>query len=466
MSNIKADQNIKSGKELIQAVRGMNVLLPSATSQWQKVESILKQIVSAYGYEEIRFPLLEKTALFKRSIGEITDIVEKEMYTFTDRSGDSLTLRPEGTAGCVRAAIEEGLLYHQTHRLWYLGPMFRHERPQRGRYRQFYHFGVEAFGFKGPDIDAEIILMTARIFKTLGLNKVVLNINSLGSLQAREAYKAALVHYFLQHRKELDEDSEKRLHRNPLRILDSKNPDMQSLIQDAPLLIDYLDEESKKDFETLCNILKAAHVPYVINPRLVRGLDYYNKTVFEWVSDELGAQGTICGGGRYDGLAEQLGGHATPAIGFSIGLERLIELVSLHEKKHAPTADIYLIIAGEDAVTFGLNIAETIRSHFPLIQLITHCGGGSMKSQFKQADKSGAKWAMIIGEDEAKQEKVTLKALREAQEQMTLSIPELLEWLKRNPKQPLPEQLDELIQHLLKLSDSMSDDTKNGAASE
>lgn len=442
--------------KIIQAVRGMNVLLPSVITHWQSVEATLKQIVTAYGYQEIRFPLLEKTELFKRSIGEVTDIVEKEMYTFTDRNAESLTLRPEGTAGCVRAGIEEGLLYHQTQRLWYQGPMFRYERPQKGRCRQFYQFGVEAFGFAGPDIDAEIILMTARIFKILGLEKLVLQINSLGSPEARAQYKISLVEFFTKHQQDLDEDSQKRLHRNPLRILDSKNPAMQSLINHAPKLIDYLDEDSKQHFETLCNCLKMADVPYEINPRLVRGLDYYNKTVFEWVSDELGAQGTVCAGGRYDNLAEQLGGHATPAVGFSIGLERLIVLTTAHEKISTPAeADIYIILAGQSAISFGLLVAETLRSHFPQLQIVSHCGGGSIKTQFKRADKSGAHWAVVIGEEEAAQKKVTLKSLREDQTQILLSLPELLDHLKCNSKQPLPEQLDELIQQLLDLSTSM-----------
>jgi histidyl-tRNA synthetase len=442
--------------KIIQSVRGMNVLLPSVTTHWQSIEATLRQIVTTYGYQEIRFPLLEKTELFKRSIGEVTDIVEKEMYTFTDRNEESLTLRPEGTAGCVRAAIEEGLLYHQTQRLWYIGPMFRYERPQKGRCRQFYQFGVEAFGFAGPDIDAEIILMTARIFKILKLEKLVLQINSLGSPEARERYRKSLVAFFTKHQSNLDEDSQKRLHRNPLRILDSKNPAMQSLINDAPKLMDYLDDDSKQHFEQLCHCLKMAGVSYEINPRLVRGLDYYNKTVFEWVSDELGAQGTVCAGGRYDNLAEQLGGHATPAVGFSIGLERLIELTTTTHKKTPSEADVYLILAGQSAVSFGLVIAETLRSHLPQLQIISHCGGGSIKTQFKRADKSGAHWAIVIGEEEVAQEKVTLKSLRGDQTQILLSLPELVDHLKSNSKQPLPEQLDDLIQHLLNLSASMS----------
>lgn len=418
-------------KNSIQAIRGMNDLAPPAIHHWQKVENILKAVALAYGYQEIRFPLLEKTELFKRSIGEVTDIVEKEMYTFDDRGGESLTLRPEGTAGCVRAGIEQGLLYHQLQRFWYLGPMFRYERPQKGRYRQFYHFGVEAFGFKGPDIDAEIILMAARLFKTLGLNKLTLQINSLGSLEARNRYKAVLIEFLTQHQQDLDDDSQKRLHRNPLRILDSKNSSMQNLLKKAPQLIEYLDDDSKQHFEWLCFVLKTTGVPYEINPRLVRGLDYYNKTVFEWITDELGAQGTVCGGGRYDGLVEQLGGYPTDAVGFSVGLERLVELVTAQEADlNAPQADIYIVPASTAAVSLSLSMAEELRTLFPQWRIVTDCGGGSLKAQFKRADKSGAKWAIVMGDNEVAQEKVTLKALREYQEQELLSFAECTERLR------------------------------------
>ncbi len=417
-------------KHTIQAIRGMNDLFPPAIDYWQKVENALKAVVSTYGYQEIRSPLLEKTELFKRSIGEVTDIVEKEMYTFDDRGGESLTLRPEATAGCVRAGIEQGLLYHQLQKFWYLGPMFRYERPQKGRYRQFYQFGAEAFGFKGPDIDAEILLMTARLFKMLGLSKLTLQINSLGSLEARNRYKTLLVDFLLQHQQELDEDSQKRLHRNPLRILDSKNPAMQSLIAKAPQLIDYLDEDSKQHFESLCAVLKMAEIRYEINPRLVRGLDYYNKTVFEWVTDELGAQGTVCGGGRYDSLVEQLGGSPTYAVGFSLGLERLVELVMADEANLTLRQDdVYVILASEAATAVALVVAEKLRTVFPQWKIITSCGGGSLKAQFKRADKSGAKWAIVIGDDEIAQEKLTLKTLRESSEQELLSLPELIKRL-------------------------------------
>jgi histidyl-tRNA synthetase len=418
---------ISTVKSNIQAVRGMNDLLPNVIHHWQKVENTLKAVVSSYGYQEIRFPTLEKTELFKRSIGEVTDIVEKEMYTFSDRSDESLTLRPEGTAGCVRAGIEHGLFYHQMQRLWYLGPMFRYERPQKGRYRQFYHFGVEAVGFAGPDIDAEILMMTARLFNALGLKNLTLQLNSLGSLPARNHYKAVLVDFLTQHRDALDEDSQKRLHRNPLRILDSKNPAVQAILQKAPRLIDYLDQESKEHFATLCSLLEAQKIPYEINPNLVRGLDYYNKTAFEWITTELGAQGTVCGGGRYDDLVAQLGGHPTPAIGFAIGLERLVELVMANETDDSQNqADVYLILAGEAALAYGLSIAEKLHDALPQLHIISNCGGGAIKAQFKRADKSGAKWAIIIGEDEVAQNKVTLKALRQTQEQILVGWEELL----------------------------------------
>lgn len=414
-------------KTMPQAVRGMNDLFPPLTHSWQQVENALKSVVSSYGYQEIRFPLLEKTELFKRSIGEVTDIVEKEMYTFTDRGGESLTLRPEGTAGCVRAGIEKGLFYHQVQRLWYLGPMFRYERPQKGRYRQFYQFGAEAFGFKDPGIDVEILLMTARLFKQLKLNNLVLQMNSLGSLGARNHYKEVLVDFLTAHQHDLDEDSQKRLDRNPLRILDSKNPAMQSLLQEAPCLTDYLDEDSKQHFASVCHSLEAAGIPYEINPRLVRGLDYYNKTVFEWVTNELGSQGTVCGGGRYDSLVEQLGGQPTYAVGFSVGMERLIELVMANDANLSmPQADIYMVLADETVMSFGLSVAEKLRDVFPQLQIISHCGGGGIKSQLKRADKSGAEWAIIIGENELLQKKVTLKSLRVTSEQQLLSLDEIL----------------------------------------
>jgi histidyl-tRNA synthetase len=374
--------------------------------------------------------------LFKRSIGEVTDIVEKEMYTFDDRNGDSLTLRPEGTASCVRAAIEKGLLHNQTQRLWYQGPMFRHERPQKGRYRQFHQVGVEAFGFDGPDIDAELILMTARLWQALNLSDdVSLQINSLGSTEDRETYRAALVEYFTANQQILDSDSNRRLSTNPLRILDSKNPDMQELIKAAPNLQDYLGDDSRQHFSHLLSILDAAGVAYDINPRLVRGLDYYCKTVFEWVTDKLGAQGTVCAGGRYDGLVEQLGGRATTAAGFAIGLERLLELVRGNLQPEIVT-DVYLIVVGEDkVVTAAMVLADKIRAEIPGIKVVTHCGGGSIKSQFKRADKSGATIALILGEDEVIKGQVGVKYLREEKQQETVAvgqITDILTALKRS----------------------------------
>lgn len=397
--------------EIIQSVRGMNDILPDMTPYWQVVEQAMKAVLDSYGYREIRFPIVEKTELFSRSIGEVTDIVEKEMYTFNDRNGDSLTLRPEGTAGCVRAAMENGLL-NQSQRLWYLGPMFRHERPQKGRYRQFHQLGVEAYGFTGPDIDAELILMTARLWKQLGLRDVSLQLNSLGSTAARLAYRERLVAYYGAHHAQLDEDSQRRLHSNPLRILDSKNPAMQSLNENAPRLIDHLDDESRTHFEQLCRILDAAGIAYEVNPRLVRGLDYYGKTVFEWVTDQLGAQGTVCAGGRYDSLVEQLGGKAATAIGFAIGLERLIALLEATDALPAPPqVDAYLVAVGDLASAQSLQLAEQLRDQLPWLRLITHCGGGSFKSQFKRADRSGARWTLILGEEEVANRCIGIKTM-------------------------------------------------------
>ena len=408
-------------KAQIQAVRGMNDLLPDQTPAWQAVEALLRETVQAYGYAEIRMPIVEKTELFRRSIGEVTDIVEKEMYTFEDRNGESLTLRPEGTAGCVRACIQHGLLHNQTRRLWYLGPMFRHERPQKGRYRQFHQLGVEAFGLPGPDIDAEQILMTARLWRRLGLDGLRLEINSLGSPEARQAYREQLVAYFTAHRDALDEDSRRRLETNPLRILDSKNPEMQSLIAGAPRLLDHLDPESQAHFEALLAHLNRAGVEYEVNPRLVRGLDYYTRTVFEWVTDRLGAQGTVCAGGRYDGLVEYLGGRPTPAVGFAIGLERLMALLEASgrlpetEPPHA-----YLVLVGERAGAEGQALAERLRDAVPGLRLVVNAGGGSFKAQFKRADRSGAIWALVLGEGELERGEVGLKPLRSeaAQEQL------------------------------------------------
>ena len=406
----------------LQAVRGMNDILPSESSGWQFLDDTLRDVVHAYGYQEIMLPLVEKTELFKRSIGEVTDIVEKEMYTFEDRNGDSLTLRPEGTASCVRACMQHGMLHNQVQRLWYTGPMFRHERPQTGRYRQFHQIGVEAFGMTGPDIDAEIIFMSARMWQRLGLKDAMLQINSLGTVAARGDYREALVRYLREHESGLDEDSRRRLDSNPLRILDSKNPDMQTLIEAAPKLPDYLDEESRQHFSELCALLDAAGLVYEINPRLVRGLDYYTKTVFEWVTDQLGAQGTICAGGRYDGLVEYLGGKPTPAFGFAIGLERLLALLLAADTAIPPHhPHVYLVLNGQQAVQRGMVFAEELRTCLPGLRLQTNCGNGSFKSQFKRADKSGANIALVMGDDEVATDVVILKSLRHETDQETLS---------------------------------------------
>lgn len=415
----------------IQAVRGMNDILPEETPTWRHLEEMVRQLLDAYGYREIRMPIVEKTDLFKRSIGEVTDIVEKEMYTFEDRNGDMLTLRPEGTAGCVRAGIQNGLLHNQVHRLWYRGPMFRHERPQKGRYRQFHQIGVEVFGLDGPDIDAEHILMTARLWKMLGLaDSVELQLNSLGTVASRTAYRATLVEYLWKHVDDLDEDSRRRLESNPLRVLDSKNPDMREIIEGAPKLTEHLDEESQQHFATLCAILDEAGVEYVVNPCLVRGLDYYGKTVFEWVTNKLGAQGTICAGGRFDGLVEQLGGKPTPAMGFAMGVERL---VSLLEAEHVPEElyrpHAYLVQVGEAAQRQGLLLAEKLRDALPLLRLEAHCGGGSFKSQFKKADKSGAPLALILGDEEVANGTLGIKFLREDAEQKLLTQDEAIGFL-------------------------------------
>ncbi len=401
----------------------MNDLLPDHSALWQYLESTVAQCLQSYGYREIRFPLLEKTELFKRSIGEVTDIVEKEMYTFNDRNDESLTLRPEGTASCVRACEENGLLYNQTQRLWYMGPMFRYERPQKGRFRQFHQIGVETFGFSGPDIDAELLLMTARLWKTLGLeDAVTLEINSLGTSESRARYKQALLEYLSTVEDQLDADSQRRLSSNPLRILDSKSPETQELLADAPILTDYLCDDSRAHFEKLTAILDAAGLAYRVNPRLVRGLDYYGYTVFEWVTDKLGAQGTVCAGGRYNGLVEQLGGKPTPAVGFAMGVERLILLLQTLNKIPESVnvcPDIYVLVVG-DVEPYALTVVEQLRNHLPSLRCLMHCGGGSMKSQIKKADKSQACVALLIGADEALQKQVTVKYLREQRDQQTL----------------------------------------------
>ena len=416
-----------------QAVRGMNDILPDETPIWRYVESTLSNIVARYGYREIRFPIVEHTELFQRSVGEVTDIVEKEMYTFEDRSGDSLTLRPEGTAGCVRAGIEHGLFYNQQQKLWYSGQIFRHERPQKGRYRQFHQFGVEAFGMEGPDIDAEMILMSARMWQEFGFNEYVkLQINSLGTAETRSKYHTQLVEYFSKFKSQLDEDSLRRLETNPLRILDSKNPDMRPLIEKAPKMLEVLDEESKIHFDKVYKILDEAGLSYEINPCLVRGLDYYSRTVFEWVTDKLGSQGTVCAGGRFDALVEQIGGKPTPAIGFALGYERLIGLLTeLHLfPQFNSEPHLYMILAGEKSEETGMQIAEQLRNELPHLRILQNCGDGSFKSQFKKADKSGAQIALILGEEKLAKGKVGIKYLREEKEQNSIEINGLSVFLK------------------------------------
>ena len=420
----------------IQAIRGMNDTLPEQTPYWQKLEAILRRLMGSYGYSEIRMPIVEKTQLFKRSIGEVTDIVEKEMYTFEDRNGDSLTLRPEGTASCVRAGIEHGLLYNQEQRLWYMGPMFRHERPQKGRYRQFHQLGVETLGIATADVDAELILMTARLWKELGLaDSVRLEVNSLGSNEARAAYRDKLVAFLEPIKEQLDEDSQRRLTTNPLRILDSKNPEVQALVKDAPKLSEHLDEESQEHFNTLCKILEANGIEYQVNTNLVRGLDYYNRTVFEWITDKLGAQGTICAGGRYDGLTEQLGGHATTASGFAMGIERIVALLEEIEPIKPRLADVYMVALGETAEINAIQLAEKLRDELPSLRVRNNFGGGNFKKQFKRADKSGADIALVIGEEEVQEQTVGVKFLREQKEQLQLAQSDVAEQLKSLIKQ-------------------------------
>jgi len=409
----------------------MNDLLPELSGRWQAVESVVADVLARYGYREIRFPILEKTELFRRTIGEVTDIVEKEMYSFEDRNGDNLTLRPEGTAGCVRACIQNGLL-DRPQRLWYTGPMFRHERPQKGRLRQFHQFGVETFGLPGPDIDAEIIAMTARLWKELGVEQdVELQLNTLGTSESRKKHRQALIEFLGQHRSKLDEDSLRRLETNPLRILDSKNPEVQSLVAEAPALMDYMDQGSHEHFDDLTKILDGLGIQYQVNPNLVRGLAYYSRTVFEWITDRLGAQGTVCGGGRYDGLVEQLGGRDTPALGFGMGVERLVLLVEEVNGSilnSSPEADIY-VLYDEVAATAAMELAEQVREQLPHLTVQYHCGGGSFKSQFKKADRSGAELALIVGGNELENGEVTLKYLRQHIDQKTVSREQLFKIL-------------------------------------
>ena len=415
----------------LQAVRGMNDLLPEAVVRWQRIEAAARGVLAAYGYREIRLPLVEKTELFARSIGSLTDIVEKEMYTFEDRNGEMLTLRPEGTAGCVRAGIENGLLHNQVQRLWYAGAMFRHERPQKGRYRQFHQIGVEAFGVDTPDIDAELILLCARLWRALGIRGLTLELNSLGTPEARAAYRRTLVAYLERHRSALDEDNQRRLEKNPLRVLDSKNPAMQEIIHGAPSLTQHLDDASRTHFERLCGYLSSAGVTYTLNPRLVRGLDYYTRTVFEWTTDRLGAQSAVCAGGRYDGLVELLGGQATPAAGFALGLERLAELLALD----APATDdgqapqVYLAVLDEAVRAPALKLVESLRDHGWRIEC--HGGSGSLKAQLKRADKSGARFALLLGPDEIAHAAVSVKDLRGGAEQTTVALNRIDDYLKQ-----------------------------------
>lgn len=418
----------------IQSIRGMNDLLPADSSLWQYLESTVNNVLSRYGYKEIRFPIVEQTELFKRSIGEVTDIVEKEMYTFDDRNGESLTMRPEGTASCVRACLQNGLLDNQqVQRLWYAGPMFRYERPQKGRLRQFHQIGVESFGVATADMDAELILITARLWQQLGLHDAVrLELNSIGSLEARANYRTALVDFLKQHFDSLDEDSQRRMDSNPLRILDSKNAATQAILDQAPSLVDYLDEESIAHFELLKQLLDTAGISYTVNPRLVRGLDYYSKTVFEWVTDHLGAQGTVCAGGRYDGLVEQLGGKPVAAVGFAMGIERLCLLIQELDKVPVginSDPDVYFVVAGDKAQLAAFGLAEQLREQLPQLKLQLHCGGGSFKSQFKKADKSGAGFALVLGDDEAAQGVVNIKPLRSVGEQQTVPNDQLADKL-------------------------------------
>jgi len=418
-------------KTSVQAIRGMNDILPDEARYWARVESIVREVFGSYGYQEIRFPIVENTALFKRGIGEVTDIVEKEMYTFDDRNGDSLTLRPEGTAVCVRACLEHGLLYGETPRLWYHGPMFRHERPQKGRYRQFHQFGVEVFGIDGPDIDAEIIAMSARLWDRLGLrHDMTLELNTLGTSEERARYHEQLVEYFSAHSDQLDEDSQRRLLTNPLRILDSKNPEMQKLIESAPKLIDTLGEDSKQHFLKLRDILDALKISYVINPRLVRGLDYYGKTVFEWTTQRLGAQGTVCAGGRYDGLVETLGGNPTSGVGFALGLERLILLYQEMNPVLPSSIHVYCLTMGEPAEQLAWQLLHSWRETLSWLNIVMHCGGGSFKSQFKKADKSGAAIALVIGDNEVQDGTVGVKFLREDIPQETIVLTDMVNFLR------------------------------------
>jgi histidyl-tRNA synthetase len=404
----------------------MNDILPEVTATWRHVENAVREVIESYGYQEIRLPILERTEVFARAIGDMTDIVEKEMYTFRDRNDESLTMRPEGTAGMVRAGITNGLFHNQRRKLWTVGPMFRYEKPQKGRYRQFHQFDVEAVGFDGPDIDAELMILCARLWEKLGLKRLTLEINTLGAPETRARYREDLLNYFRTVKSQLDEDSIRRLEKTPLRILDSKNPEMQGLIDAAPVMIDQLDAASEAHFEGLKSLLDAAGVPYTVNPRLVRGLDYYNLTVFEWVTDALGSQGAVCAGGRYDGLVEKLGGRATPAIGWAMGVERLIGLWEASggvPVEQAP--DVYMVAVGDAAMSRSFDIAERLRDRMPGLKVELNMGGGSFKSQLKRADRSGAAYAVILGEDEVARNEAGLKPLRDREHQVNVNIEEL-----------------------------------------
>jgi histidyl-tRNA synthetase len=414
------------------AIRGMNDVLPDVAPLWAYLEKVVREVIESYGYREIRLPIVEQTELFRRSIGEVTDIVEKEMYTFEDRNGDSLTLRPEATAGMVRAGISNGLLHNQRQKLWTVGPMFRYEKPQMGRYRQFHQFDVEAMGYAGPDIDAELMIMCARLWQRLGLSRLTLEINSLGTPETRVRYRQELLQYFSAVKNRLDEDSIRRLGQNPLRILDSKNPDIQDVIVGAPRMLDYLDAESARHFAQVREFLDAAGVSYTVNPRLVRGLDYYTRTVFEWVTDALGAQGAVCSGGRYDGLVAKLGGRDTPAIGWAMGVERLVGLFeACGGGVPQPAPDVYVVAVGDAAVVAAFGLAETLRDAQPAIRPELNLGGGSFKAQLKRADKSGARYAVIIGDDEVASGRAGLKPLRSNDEQADIGLGTLAAELQR-----------------------------------
>jgi histidyl-tRNA synthetase len=408
----------------------MNDILPEVAVTWRRVENVVREVIESYGYQEIRLPILERTEVFARAIGDLTDIVEKEMYSFRDRNDESLTMRPEATAGMVRAGISNGLFHNQRQKLWTVGPMFRYEKPQKGRYRQFHQFDVEAMGYDGPDIDAELIIMCARMWQKLGLERLSLEINTLGAPATRAKYREELIKYFGSVKSQLDEDSIRRLEKNPLRILDSKNPDMQGLIAAAPVMIDHLDAESEAHFEGLKALLDAAGVPYSVNPRLVRGLDYYNLSVFEWVTDALGSQGAVCAGGRYDGLIEKLGGRVTPAIGWAMGVERLVGLYeACGGEPGAQAPDVYIVAVGDAALRVGFDAAERLRDRVPDLKVALNLGGGSFKSQLKRADKSGATFAVILGEDEVARNEAGLKPLRERADQVSVGLDELAEAL-------------------------------------